>query len=78
MTSANTPPADTELLEARVRERLVGRAHVRELRVVILDQGIVLEGRTATFYAKQLAQHVAMEVTRLPLRANRIEVCGGL
>lgn len=73
MTSASAP-ADTELLEAQVRQRLAGRAHVRNLRVVVREQGLVLEGRAATFYAKQLAQHEAMSVTGLPLLANRIEV----
>ena len=76
MTSANLQPA--EPLESLVRQRLVGRAYVRELRVLVLDRGVVLEGQAATFYAKQLAQHAAMEVTGLPLRANRIEVCTGL
>ena len=74
MTGASTPPADTEPLEALVRERLAGRAHVSGLRVVVREQGLVLEGRAATFYAKQLAQHVAMVVTGLPLLVNRIEV----
>ena len=47
-----------------------------DLRLVVLDQGVVLEGRATCYYAKQLAQHVAMAVTGLPLVANRIEVCG--
>lgn len=74
MTTANSDPAETEPLESLVRQRLTGRAHVRDLRVVVLEHGLVLEGRAATSYAKQLAQHMAMEVTGLPLRANRIEV----
>lgn len=74
MTSASAPPADTEPLDALVRQRLAGRVHVRDLRVVVQELGLVLEGRAATFYAKQLAQHEAMSVTGLPLLANRIEV----
>lgn len=74
MTTASTSPADTALLEALVRQRLAGRVHVRDLRVVVQELGLVLEGRAATFYAKQLAQHEAMLVTGLPLLANRIEV----
>jgi hypothetical protein len=74
MTTTNPPPADMEPLEALVREHLNGRAHVRDLRLVVRDGGIVLEGRATCYYAKQLAQHVAMAVTGLPLLANRIEV----
>lgn len=74
MTTASTPPAATEPLESLVRQWLSGRAHVRELRVIVEEQGVILEGRAATFYAKQLAQHAALVVTGLPLLANRIEV----
>ena len=47
---------------------------VRELRVVLLPEGLILQGRTATYHAKQIAQHVAMEVANLPILANDIEV----
>lgn len=77
MTTANPPPTDAESLEARVRRWLAGRAHVRDLRLVIRDGGLVLEGRAACYHAKQLAQHAAMTVSGLPLRANRIEVDDG-
>ena len=74
MATADTSPTDTGALDTLVRQWLAGRAHVRDLRVILLNEGLVLEGRTATYYAKQLAQHAAMAVTGLPLRANRIEV----
>lgn len=74
MTTANTLLDEDGQLETLVRERLAGRAHVRDLRVILLNEGLVLEGRAATYYAKQLAQHAAMVVTGLPLLANRIEV----
>ena len=74
MTTASTSPADTNSLEALVRQTLAGRAHVRDLRVVVLEDGVILEGWAATFYAKQLAQHVVTKVLGLSLRANRIEV----
>ncbi len=78
MTTTNPPPANTEPLEALVRQWLAGRAHVRDLRVVLVEQGVVLEGRATTYYAKQLAQHAAMVVSGLPVLANRIEVRGAL
>jgi hypothetical protein len=77
MTTANTSPAETRPLEALVREWLAGRAHVHELRVIVEEEGVVLEGRAASYYAKQLAQHAALVVSGLPLRTNRIEVRGG-
>lgn len=58
--------------EERLRCRLTGR--VRDLRLVVCEHGLVLRGYAHTYYAKQLAQHVAMETTKLPIRANEIEV----
>lgn len=74
MTTANPPPTDAESVEARVRRWLAGRARVRDLRLVIRDGGLVLEGRAASDHATQLARHAAMAASGLPLRANRIEV----
>jgi hypothetical protein len=62
-----------EQLESLLQRRLGNR--VRDLRVVVLPEGIILQGRTATYHAKQLAQHAAMELCPLPLVANDIEVC---
>ncbi|MBI3411965.1 MAG: hypothetical protein HY040_26845 [Planctomycetes bacterium] len=59
-------------VEDYVRSRLSGRIY--ELRVLIRDQGLVLQGRARTYYAKQLAQHVVGEASELPIRANEIEV----
>ncbi len=64
--------AEIDQLEARVQCRLNGR--VRELRLVVRGNGLVLQGRARTYYAKQLAQHAVMEATTLPIRANEIEV----
>jgi osmotically-inducible protein OsmY len=61
-----------EQFEAILRQRLKGR--VRELRVVIQNGNVILRGSTSTYYAKQLAQHLAMEAIKLPILANEIEV----
>ncbi len=61
-----------EHLEAAMQNRLSGR--VRDLRIIVRDGGIVLQGWAATYYAKQLAQHVAMEMAQRPILANDIEV----
>ena len=61
-----------EHLEALVKKRLHGR--VRDLRLSLHDEGLILQGQTSTYYAKQLAQHAAMEVSGLPILANNIEV----
>ena len=62
-----------ECVETLVQRRLGSR--VRDLRVMVRPDGIVLQGRAATYHAKQLAQHAAMEVLRRPILANDIEVC---
>lgn len=62
-----------EHLEALLLNRLGGR--VRNLRIVVRDDGLILQGRAPTYHAKQLAQHAAMEVGGMPILANDIEVC---
>ena len=62
----------TASLEARVQHQLSGRIH--DLRVVVRENGLVLQGYVPTYYAKQLAQHALMEASPLPIRANEIEV----
>lgn len=61
-----------ESLERILRRRLGKR--VRDLRVIVLPEGLVLQGRTNTYHAKQVAQHVAMELAGAPILANEIEV----
>jgi len=60
-------------LESRVQCRLGGQ--IREFRLVVMDEGLILHGRAQTYYTKQLAQHAVMEATELPILANEIEVC---
>jgi hypothetical protein len=60
-------------LEAQVQQRLGSR--VRNLRVVVRPDGLILQGRASTYYVKQLAQHAAMELADRPIVANDIEVC---
>ena len=59
-------------LEQRVLCQLNGRVH--DFRLLVRDGSLVLQGRTRTYHAKQLAQHAVMEVTDLPIQANEIEV----
>lgn len=61
-----------ERLESVLVRRLGNR--VRDLRVVVLPTGLILQGRAGTYHAKQLAQHAAMEVSESPILANEIEV----
>ena len=61
-----------EDLELVLYSRLGSR--IRDLRVLLRPNGIVLQGYAATYHAKQLAQHAVMEATRMPLLANDIEV----
>jgi hypothetical protein len=59
-------------LEALVQGRLGGR--VRDLRIIVRPNGVILQGRAATYHAKQLAQHAAMDVGGVSVLANDIEV----
>lgn len=59
-------------LEAHLQCQLHGR--IRGFRLSAHDCGLVLQGHTHTYYAKQLAQHAVMRVTDQPIAANEIEV----
>lgn len=59
-------------LESLIERRLGNQ--VRDLRVVARPTGLILQGRTATYHAKQLAQHAVMEMATLPILSNEIEV----
>jgi hypothetical protein len=61
-----------EQAEVMLRQRLCGR--VRQLRVVMRRDGVVLQGASANYYGKQMAQHYAHQLLRLPIVANEIEV----
>jgi hypothetical protein len=73
-TSAGGPPLAVVLtgLEERIQRRL--NSGMRDFRLFVRDCGLVLQGRSITYYAKQLAQHMVMQATDLPICANEIEV----
>jgi hypothetical protein len=59
-------------LQEQVRSRL--RGQVSDLRLLLRDGGLILQGQARTFYAKQLAQHAVMTASRRAIRANEIRV----
>lgn len=61
-----------ERLERAMENRLSGR--LRDFHVTRRENGLILKGRAATYHAKQLAQHVVMEMADVPILANDIEV----
>ncbi|MBV9124852.1 MAG: hypothetical protein JO112_15970 [Planctomycetes bacterium] len=61
-----------EHLETLIQRRIGNR--VRDLRVVVQPAGLILQGRAATYHAKQLAQHAAMDLSQRRILANEIEV----
>jgi hypothetical protein len=63
---------EIDLVEVHVRGRLFGRVH--DLQVLGQEKGLVLKGHAPTYYVKQLAQHLVMEATRMPILMNEIEV----
>ncbi len=63
-------------LHEKIRRRIVQRLgdRVRDLSVRIEDDRIILEGRCATYYSKQLAQHAALGVIEDEHLENAIQV----
>ena len=60
--------------EAHLAKHLRGR--LSEVRLSIHLGGVVITGRTRSYYVKQLAQHAVMERVSLPIVANEITVRG--
>jgi hypothetical protein len=72
-----SPPIDDRLaerLEGYIESKASGR--IRDLHVVCSDDTIILQGKTRTYHAKQLAQEAALDFAdaRTTL-ANQIVVC---
>jgi hypothetical protein len=61
-----------EQAEAHLQHRLRGR--VWEVRVLLREGGVVLQGQALNYYAKQLGQHIAMQELQLTVVANDIKV----
>lgn len=66
------PKVSAEQAEAILKKQMDGR--VSGFRLVIHEEGVVLQGQALTYYAKQLAQHAAMETLGLRVLANEIAV----
>jgi hypothetical protein len=65
-------PPDLDELETHLQSSLSGR--VSNLRLAFKPDGLILHGRTRTYYAKQLAQQAVMKATPTPILANEIQV----
>ena len=74
MNSESTTSTPAVQVEALIQRQLLGRVRLRRFRVLVQEQGLVLQGCAPTYYAKQLAQHAAMEVSGRSILANEIEV----
>jgi len=62
-----------EFIEGHINRVANGR--IRDLRVVYSDERIVLQGRSRTYHAKQLAHQAVLDLTDgHPLLANQIVV----
>jgi hypothetical protein len=63
-----------ERIEGHIERRASGR--IRDLHVVCSDDAIILQGRSRTYHAKQLAQQAVLDLTDgYPLLTNQIVVC---
>jgi hypothetical protein len=76
MTAAMTNTGDVnELVRAVATEiRNRNRGHIRELRIKIVEGGVILYGVCMSFYGKQIAFHEVRRICRMVVLANRIEV----
>lgn len=70
------PPVDpweqVDRIERRIRNEFSHRVH--NFHIQAFDDGLVLEGRTKTYYGKQMLLKAVMDATSLPILADRIVV----
>ncbi len=63
-----------EQIQGQIERRASGR--IRDLHVVCSGESIILQGRSRTYHAKQLAQQAVLDLfDGRPLLTNQIEVC---
>jgi hypothetical protein len=65
-------PANLEALQGLLQCRL--RGMVRDVRVVLRTGQVVVQGIAASYYAKQLAQHLALNTLATTALVNEIDV----
>ena len=65
-------PHELDGIADLVRRRLAGR--IRDFRLVLRENGIVMQGRACSYYGKQLAQHEVLRVVNVARLVNEIEV----
>ncbi len=68
-----SPREIADTVERYVRLRTGGT--IRSLHVEVHDGEVLLSGRTATYYNKQLATHAALDAASEMSLTNEIEVC---
>jgi hypothetical protein len=72
LTSEPIATSDLDEIAVRLQGKLSGR--IRNLQLLHNARGLILRGIARTYHAKQLAQHLLMGETRVPIFANEIEV----
>lgn len=66
---------DNELVQqvaVSLQSRLGGQ--VRNFRISVREDGLILRGKVSSHYGKQIIQEVVMQVSEIPILANDIEV----
>jgi hypothetical protein len=63
MTNNNIATTETETLESRIRAHLANRlaGQLLDARLSWRDDALVLQGRTRSYYVKQMAQQIVLE-----------------
>ncbi len=68
------PAISDELVAAAGHIANVLRGRLLDICLTVERGGVVIGGRTGSYYVKQLAQHAVMSCVSLPIAANDIEV----
>lgn len=69
---ANQLPSQLAAVEGGIAREFSQR--LREFHIAIRSEGLVLEGRTKTYFMKQIVQEAVVRAINLPIVANQISV----
>lgn len=77
MTFSSRRELDPQTIQAAIQEALhrAGYGELRRVQVKCDGEAVTISGRVPTYYLKQLAQHVALDVAGIERIRNELHVC---
>ena len=77
MTSRSRRHLDPQTIQAAIQQalHLAGYGELRRVQVECDGESVTISGRVPTYYLKQLAQNIALDVPGIEHIRNELDVC---